>query len=163
MEKNKEYKKSIIQIIAIITVIIILIILAIYFDKNKTINVDIEATETSEEDIKLALTADDFDEKVLQADKPVLVDYYANWCGPCRMMAPILKEIAAEQNDFYVYKIDTDLYPALYAKTGARSIPLFVMYNKGEEIFRIPGAADKDVFVDHIYDQLEENNIEINK
>lgn len=86
----------------------------------------------SETGSALELTMDTFEEKVLKADKPVLLDFYAAWCGPCQTMSPIVEELAEEQDDFYVYKINTDLQPELSVMHEVFTIPTFVVYKDGK-------------------------------
>ena len=93
---------------------------------------------------EITLTAENFDEKVLKANKPVLVDFWAVWCGPCRMMAPVVSEIANEYSDkMYVGKLNVDEAGEIAARYGINSIPCFILFDKGQEKGRAVGAQDK--------------------
>ena len=87
-------------------------------------------------------TDENFDAEVLQSDLPVFVDFYADWCVPCKMMAPIVKELA-EKYDGKVKtgKLDTQENPAVTEKYGVMSIPTFMIFRKGEVIFTVSGAV----------------------
>lgn len=91
------------------------------------------------------VTDETFDNEVLQADKPVLVDFWAEWCGPCRMIAPSVKEIASEYSDqLAVAKMDIDENPTTPGRYGIMSIPTLMLYKEGEVVARITGALPKD-------------------
>ena len=79
-----------------------------------------------------------------------LVDFYADWCGPCRMMAPILEAVAAERSDLKVAKVNVDDCGALASRFGVMSIPTLVVLEDGEEIKRIVGARPKDALLAEI-------------
>ncbi|MQY12664.1 Thioredoxin 1 [Streptomyces sp. RB5] len=86
----------------------------------------------------------DFEEKVLKSDKPVLVDFWAEWCGPCRMIAPSLEAIAAENGEkLTVVKLNIDENPATAAKYGIMSIPTMNVYQGGDVVKTIVGAKPK--------------------
>ena len=84
----------------------------------------------------------DFEEKVLKNDKPVLVDFYADWCGPCKMMLPVVEKLAAEyEGKACIYKVNTDADGALAAGLGIMSIPTMILFCGGEEKDRVIGAV----------------------
>ncbi|MDI3384856.1 thioredoxin [Streptomyces sp. B-S-A8] len=91
----------------------------------------------------ITVTDADFEEKVLKSDKPVLVDFWAAWCGPCRQIAPSLEAIAAEHGEIVVAKLNIDENPATAAKYGVMSIPTLNVYQGGEVAKTIVGAKPK--------------------
>lgn len=91
----------------------------------------------------LHITKDNFDHEVLNSDKPVLLDFFAGWCGPCRMVAPILAEIAQEREDIKVGKINVDEEPELAMRFQVTSIPLLVVMENGKIINQALGARPK--------------------
>lgn len=97
-------------------------------------------------DRPVAVSQDDFERTVLGATSPVLVDFYADWCAPCKMVAPFIDEIAREQTGkMLVVKVDTDRAPDIAMKYQIRSIPTLVVFEGGEEIERSLGFEPERV------------------
>ena len=93
----------------------------------------------------LEINKDNFEKEVLQSSKPVLLDLYADWCGPCKMAAPILEELAGEyEGKLVIGKLDVDKNQEVAGKFGVMSIPTVIMFEKGEEIDRQVGFAGKE-------------------
>lgn len=89
-------------------------------------------------------TQDDFEAKVLQSDKPVMVDFYAEWCGPCKMAAPIIDELAEEYKDKVVIgKVNVDENNQLAGQFGVMSIPTVILFKNGEMVDRLTGFGGK--------------------
>ena len=86
---------------------------------------------------------DNFENEVLRADKPVLLDFYADWCGPCRMIAPVLDEIAAEHPEYKICKVNVDAEAELSEKFGVMSIPTLFVVKNGEVVNQTLGAQPK--------------------
>ena len=92
----------------------------------------------------LNITKANFEQEVLKSDRPVLLDFWASWCGPCRMVAPTLDEIAAERQDIKVGKINVDEEPELTAQFKVMSIPTLVVMEKGEIKNKAVGVRPKE-------------------
>jgi thioredoxin 1 len=96
----------------------------------------------------IEITDANFDELVLKSDKPVLVDFWAEWCGPCRMVGPVVEEIAGEYaGKAIVGKVDVDANPNIAAKYGIRSIPTLLYFKGGEKVDSVVGAVPKGTLV----------------
>jgi thioredoxin 1 len=89
------------------------------------------------------VTDNNFDAEVLEADKPTLVDFWAPWCGPCRIVAPHLEELNAEREDLQVVKLNVDDNPATAAKYGIMSIPTLILFKDGQVAKQVVGALPK--------------------
>lgn len=90
------------------------------------------------------LTVDDFDDFVSGSDKPVLVDFYADWCGPCKAAAPILDDLSDDYaDDLVVAKVDVDAQPELAKRFDVLSIPTVILFNEGEEVDRKIGFGGR--------------------
>jgi thioredoxin 1 len=96
----------------------------------------------------LEVNDNNFDEVVIKSDKPVLVDFWAEWCGPCRMVAPIMEEISQEYNGkALVVKCDVDSSPGVSAKYGIRNIPTILFFKDGKIADKQVGAVPKANFI----------------
>lgn len=78
------------------------------------------------------ITSQEFESKVMQAEGPVMVDFFATWCGPCRMLAPVMDEVAEEAQGAAVYKVDVDQSPDLAARYGVMGVPAIMVFKGGE-------------------------------
>lgn len=91
------------------------------------------------------ISSADWQAKVLEANKPVFVDFFATWCGPCRMMAPVIDGIAAEKaGQIDMYKIDTDQNPDIAMRYGISSIPTFILFEGGKPVRKSLGVQPKE-------------------
>lgn len=103
----------------------------------------------------LELTDNNFDELVLNSDKPVLVDFWAEWCGPCRIVGPIVEEISKDMDGKAVVgKVDVDSNHSVSMKYGIRNIPTLLIFKNGEVVDKQVGAVPKQVLMQKLEAQL---------
>ncbi len=91
---------------------------------------------------------EDFEDEVLKSDVKVLVDFYADWCGPCKMMAPVLEEIAENNNGFKIVKLNVDENMSIAEKYNIMSIPALFVFDKGEVVNKSVGLISKNEVLD---------------
>ena len=96
------------------------------------------------------LTNEEFEKNVKSSDKIVFVDFYADWCGPCRMMAPIVEEISEEVDGVDFYKVNCDDEQELASKYEVMTIPTLLILKKGEQIKEFIGVTDKDEIIEEL-------------
>lgn len=102
------------------------------------------------------VTDETFEQEVMKAEKPVLVDFWAAWCGPCRMVAPVVEQIGEEQGDkLKIAKVDVDQNQAVAGKLGIASIPTLILYKGGQPVERLIGYMPKARLMEKLQPHLE--------
>ena len=91
----------------------------------------------------VTITKENIEQEVLQSTKPVLLDFWASWCGPCRMLSPIVDEVAEERTDVKVGKVNVDEQPELAGEFGVMSIPTLLVFEQGKLVRQAVGARPK--------------------
>ena len=106
----------------------------------------------------IKLTKDNFEQEVLKSEKPVLVDFYADWCGPCQMLSPIVDEVAEERDDIKVGKINVDEQMELAQKYGVMTIPTLLVIKNGEIANKHIGALSKSGVIELLSEQQKNDD-----
>ncbi len=102
-------------------------------------------------EIHITVTDENFQKEILESPEAVLVDFWADWCGPCHMMAPVIEELAGEyEGRVKVGKLDVDKNPHTASRYGIRSIPSSLFFKNGQEVDRVIGAVAKKELVDKL-------------
>ncbi len=143
-------KKKIIWFIIFALLVVVIVIASIFINKkgleiigSEQANIINENKE--EESMNVVKVNDDtFEQEVLKSNIPVLVDFYADWCGPCKMLSPTVDEVAAENDDIKVVKVNVDESQNVAIKYQVMSIPTLVVIKNGNEINRSVGVIDKE-------------------
>lgn len=131
-------KNKIFTIILIIVFIALLFFISNFVNKQNKIAINDMAQENvvkeeeNEMDEVMSVTSENFEAEVLKSDKKVLIDFYADWCGPCKMLSPIVEQVAKENEGIKVVKVNIDYNEALAIKYGVSSIPTLVVVENGE-------------------------------
>ena len=144
-------KKQVVLIAAIIAFIAGLVIISMILN-NGTNNNNTKADSIT------TIEENQFEEFVLNADKPVLVDFYADWCGPCKVLSPTIEELAQDKNykdKYYFYKVNVDYANNIAKEYNIMYIPTVIIFKDGTEITRSSGVVEKDYIVDMLKQGLE--------
>ena len=140
--------------IIISIVIFVLVLVAINIFLSRQNQTEIEGKDKQEnieqEEKIIEVTSQNFKEEVLKSEKPVLIDFYATWCGPCKILSPIVEEVAKENENVKFVKIDIDKAEDIVMQYQVMSIPTLVLIQKGEEKDRVVGILDKNQILDFI-------------
>lgn len=147
------WKKLALGMILSKAVIITLILISSAYFSYLTIQIQSgdEAAMTVKNAKHLMLTKDNFQTEVLESTTPVLVDFWATWCGPCSVIAPVIEEVAGDfEGRAKVGKLDVDEHASIAMKYGIRSIPTLLFFNDGQVVAQLVGVAPKQVIADKL-------------
>lgn len=144
-------KKKILIITALIGFVLILVLLNIFLNSQNDLETELEISKEEESGMEiLNVTSANFEEEVLKSDKTVLIDFYADWCGPCKMFSPVVESVANENEDVKVVKINVDNAQDLAIKYQVMSIPTVVIIKNGQEVNRNVGMASKSQILEMV-------------
>ena len=133
-------KSKILAVITIVFFVVGMIILSIYL--NSRDKLEISSEEESGMEI-MKVTSSNFEAEVLNSDKTVLIDFYADWCGPCKMFSPVVEAVANENKDIKVVKVNVDDAQDLAIQYQVMSIPTTIVIKEGKEVNRVVGMVSK--------------------
>ena len=133
-------KNKILIVVATVFFVVGMIILSIYLNNRNKVEISNEEESAME---VMKVTSANFEEEVLNSDKTVLIDFYADWCGPCKAYSPIVESVASENEDIKVVKIDVDNAQDIAIKYQVMSIPTTVVIKNGQEVNRVVGMVSK--------------------
>ncbi len=145
-------KKKIIIAISIVVFVLALVVISIFLNRQNETEIegnDKQETAKTEEKI-IEVTSRNFEEEVIKSEKPVIIDFYATWCGPCKRLSPIIEEVARENENVKFVKIDIDNIKDITLEYQVKSIPTLLLIQNGEEKDRIVGIVDKNQILDFI-------------
>ena len=149
--------KKLVWFIIFALLVVVIIISSIFINKKteeyiQGSNSQNIINENEEEDSMnvLKVTDDTFEQEVLKSNIPVLIDFYADWCGPCKMLSPIVDEVASENDDIKVVKVNVDEAQNTAIKYQIMSIPTLVVIKNGNEVNRSVGVIDKDEIINMV-------------
>lgn len=140
-------KNKILILIAIVFFIVGMIILNKYLTSINGVEISNEEENNME---IMKVTSENFEEEVLKCDKTVVIDFYADWCGPCKAYAPIVEKVAEENEDIKVVKVDVDMAQDIAMKYQVMSIPTTVIIKNGQEINRAVGMISKTDLIEMV-------------
>ena len=140
-------KNKILIIVSIVFFVVGMIILSIYLNNVNKVEISKEEENTME---IMKVTSANFSDEVLNSDKTVLIDFYADWCGPCKAYSPIVESVASENEDIKVVKINVDEAQDLAIKYQVMSIPTTVVIKNGQEVNRAVGMMSKSDLVEMV-------------
>ena len=141
-------KKKILIIISIVLFVVALVALNVFLNNQNNAKPEDKQENAKQEEKTMEVTSANFEEEVLKSEKPVLIDFYATWCGPCKILSPMVEEAAQENEDVKFVKIDIDKTEDIAIKYQVMSIPTLVLIQNGEEKDRRVGILDKDQILD---------------
>lgn len=139
-------------IISVVVFVLALVAINIFLSRqNQTEMEGNDKQENAKQEEKvIEVTSQNFEEEVLKSEKPVLIDFYATWCGPCKILSPIVEEAAKEKENVKFVKIDIDKTEDIAMQYQVMSIPTLVLIQNGEEKDRVVGILDKNQILDFI-------------
>ncbi|MCI9087764.1 MAG: thioredoxin [Clostridia bacterium] len=145
-------KKKIIIVISIVIFVLALTAINTFLNRQNETEIegnDKQKTAKTEEKV-IEVTSRNFEEEVIKSEKPVIIDFYATWCGPCKKLFPIVEETAKENENVKFVKIDIDNTEDIALEYQVKSIPTLLLIQNGEEKDRIVGIVDKNQILDFI-------------